>query len=102
MLFSTLLLQIILEYVDRLSGFSHLFGDVRVENMKKKLKSLKDRRKGRRDGGEIDIVNGELDEKQSDSESSVSVRGSAKEVPFGGKFMRLFRRRGRSRSSAEV
>jgi spore cortex formation protein SpoVR/YcgB (stage V sporulation) len=46
-LFSTLFLQILLEYADRISGFSHLFGDSQVENMKKSLSVLREKRQQR-------------------------------------------------------
>ena len=102
MLFSTLLLQIILEYVDRLSGFSHLFGDVRIENMKMRLKDLKDRKRSKLGTAVIAIISEPLDEKQSESESSVSVPGSAMEVSLREKFMRLFRWRGKAANITEV
>jgi len=84
MLFSTLLLQYILEYVDLMSGFSHLFRDIRVDKMKERVRKLEDRKEARWE------------------KSIVSDRGSAREFPFRGTFMRLFKGRSRSTSLVEV
>ena len=40
----TLLLQILLEYVDRFSGFSHLFGEYQVRKLANKLLVLKEKK----------------------------------------------------------
>lgn len=51
---STLLIQILLEYADRISGFSHILGDSQVENMKRSLSAIKTKPQERLSGGEID------------------------------------------------
>jgi hypothetical protein len=100
-----LLLKILLEYADRLSGFSHLFGEARLERMTKKLQYMKKEKERRLHGGEDDSVT------MMDAEEKTLVKEETKEelpldgdskVRLRGKITRLFRRRDRAFKSTEV
>jgi hypothetical protein len=53
-LLSTLLIQILLEYADRISDFSHILGDSQVEKMKRSLSAIKRKPQEKLSGGKID------------------------------------------------
>jgi hypothetical protein len=91
-MFFTLLLQILLEYVDRLSGFSHLFSNSRVERMENKLRVLRERKQEPRNIEE-DSEEGSVSSKEEIQDHVSFWRNISTLV------VRPFRRRGRKGSS---
>jgi hypothetical protein len=90
-LFSTLLLQILLEYADRISGFSHLFRDSHVEKMKKSLSVLREKRQERL------LKNEEDGDESEDVEEIPTIRQKVSSLAA-----RPFKFRGRTSTSVDV
>lgn len=90
-LLSTLLIQILLEYADRISGFSHILGDSQVEKMKRSLSAIKRKPQERLSGGEID------EDCSEEVEKKLGIRRKASRL-----IARKFRFRGKVSSSEDV
>jgi hypothetical protein len=88
---STLLIQILLEYADRVSGFSHILGDSQVEKLKRSLSAIKRKPQERLSGGEIDK------DRSEEVGKKLSIRRKVSRL-----VARKFRFRGKVSSSEDV
>lgn len=90
-LLSTLLIQILLEYADRISGFSHILGDSQVEKMKSSLSAIKTKSQERLSGGETD------EDRSDEVGKKLNIRRKVSSL-----VARPFRFRGKGESSEDV